>query len=397
MRFLLLPLFLALAACATAPRPGVVAGLAFTAAAEGQGFARGPADPAMGRAATLDDPVRVASVSKLVVAIGVMKLVDQGRLGLDSDLSPLLGWPLRNPAFPDRPVTLAMLLSHTGSVRDHDDQYIVPLGATVRAALDRPGSWDPAHAPGTYFTYANMNFPVIASAIERATGERFDRWMRREVLEPLSIDACYNWATCSDPAIARAIVLTQGGKSVRDDLHGVRPACPVFTRDGDPCNLTTWKPGDNGALFAPQGGLRISVRGLARIGRLLLNEGELDGVRLLSPASVRTLLANRWQYDGTNGETERGFYCAFGLATQSLATPHPGCRDDPVGDRGRWIGHAGEAYGLRSGLWIDPVAKVGIAYVVTGLDADPPGGRSEFKAAEEAAFRETAALLSRAP
>ena len=72
-----------------------------------------------------------------------------------------------------------MLLSHTSSIRDHDDQYAIPLGKTVRAAMADPNSWDAAHGPAQpYFKYANMNFPIVASIIERVTGERFDRWMR---------------------------------------------------------------------------------------------------------------------------------------------------------------------------------------------------------------------------
>ena len=75
---------------------------------------------------------------------------------------------------------------------------------------------------------------MIGSVIERVTGERFDIWMRREVLQPMRIDGCFNWPTCSDSAIARAVMLTQDGQPVRDDLHGKRPACPVFVNKG-PC------------------------------------------------------------------------------------------------------------------------------------------------------------------
>ena len=57
----------------------------------------------------------------------------------------------------------------------------------------------------------------------------------------MKIDACYNWPTCSDSAVARAVVLMQDGKAVRDDLHGKRPDCPVFVKDGDACDLNRWK------------------------------------------------------------------------------------------------------------------------------------------------------------
>jgi CubicO group peptidase (beta-lactamase class C family) len=386
-------------ACATALQsqredPVSEVGVAFDRDREIGNFARGLADPNTRREVTPDDPVRVASISKLVVAVGVMKLVEQGKLALDSDVSAHLGWRLRNPAFPDRPITLRQLLSHTSSVRDHDDQYAIPLGGSVQAVLADSNSWDLKHGPGaSYFTYSNLNFPIIGSIVERVTGERFDIWMRREVLGPMKLDACFNWPTCSDAAIARAVVLTQGGEAVRDDLGGKRPDCPVFVKEGETCDLSRWRLGENGALFAPQGGLRISMRNLARVGRMLLNGGMLDGVRILSPQSVEMMLTPMWRFNGSNGATDHGFYCAYGLATQLIPTRVRGCSDDAAGDRVRRVGHAGDAYGLRSGLWLDRARGTGVAYFVTGLSDDPPRGRSAYRAAEEAAFRRTLGLI----
>jgi CubicO group peptidase (beta-lactamase class C family) len=393
-------LALTLSACATVPEaapeiPLSQVGVAFDRNGNVGSFSEGVADPATGRAATPDDPVRVASISKLVVAVGVMKLVEQGRLGLDDDVSPRLGWTLRNPTFPDRPITLRQLLSHTSSVRDFEDQYAIPLGNSVQAVMAVPTSWDLKHGPGDrYFTYSNLNFPIVASIVERVTGERFDLWMRREVIEPMKLDACYNWPTCSDAKIARAVVLTQGGKPVRDDLAGKRPDCPVFVDKG-PCDLGRWKLGENGALFAPQGGLRISMNDLARVGRMLLGGGMLDGVRILSMQSVEAMLTPAWRFDGHNGNTDKGFYCAYGLAVQLLPARTTGCRDDPAGDGIFRVGHAGDAYGLRSGLWIDRLQGTGVAYFVSGLSDDPPRGRSAYRAAEEAALRKSLQLAGK--
>ncbi|MEO7654104.1 MAG: serine hydrolase [Sphingomicrobium sp.] len=399
MRTLLLFAAFALAGCATlrpveAP-PVAEVGIAFTTAGEVGTFAAGLADPKAGRAITPDDPARVASVSKLVVAIGVMQLVEAAKLDLDTDVSTYLGWRLRNPAFPDRPISLRQLLSHTSSIRDHYDQYAIPLGETVQAAMADPTSWDSAHGPGdNYFAYSNMNFPIIASVIEVVTQERFDGVMRRDVLDPMGVDACFNWPWCSDSAVARAVVLMRDGEVIRDDLGGKRPDCPVFVRDGVACDIpATWRPGLNGALFSPQGGLRISVRGLARVGRMLLGRGTLDGKRILSPQSVDTLLTQVWRFDGNNGVTDK-FYCSYGLATQQLAAGRKGCADDP-GTRGLvLIGHAGEAYGLRSGLWIDSSNGRGIAYFLTG-QPDSTSGNAVMTRAETAAFRRALALLPR--
>ena len=401
MRWLALLIGLMLAGCATVPRSRPMhteVGVAFDRNGDLASFADGIADPRSGRRVTIDDPVRVASVSKMVAAIGVMRLVDEGKLDLNRDVSDYLGWPLRNPNFPDRPITLAMLLAHTSSIREHDDNYVIPLGGTLREALADPRNWDAKHGPGdNYFAYVNFNYPVIGSVIEKVTGERFDLWMHREVLVPMGLDACFNWPTCSDAAVARAVELDDpSGKPQKDDLHGLRPGCPVLVSDGAPCDLKQWRLGENGSLFAPQGGLRISARGLARIGRMLLDGGTLDGVKILSPRAVDTLLAQTWRFDVSNGATEGGFYCSAGNGTHQIPNPQPGCADD-MGTRGAiLVGHAGDAYGLKSGLWIDRARGRGIAYFVTGVpDPAPRAPGTAYTSAEVHAFRRAYALLPR--
>ena len=399
MRRLLALLLVPLAACATVtepsePAPSVpYAWATFDRTGLTANGASGLSDRARGRALTIDDPVRVASISKLVVALGVMRMVEQGSLHLDRDVSESLGWTLRNPAFPDRPITLRLLLSHRSSIRDGVD-YAVPLGTDLRTVLADPAAFDAEHEPGAFFRYANLNYPLIASIMERAAGERFDRLMARLVLQPLGLDACFNWTTCSDAAVARAVVLYEpDGSVIRDDLGGRRPACPVLAPEGVPCELDAYPLGSNGALFSPQGGLRASVRDLAVIGRLLLNRGRHNDTRFLGEASLDALLAPVWRYNGSNGDNEGGFYCAYGLATQSLPVAQPGCRDDLFGDGRAVIGHAGDAYGVRSGLWIDPRRGVGIAFFATGNGDDPPRGRSAYRAIEEELARHLGSQL----
>mgnify|MGYP003582677395 CR=1 FL=1 len=353
----------------------------------------GKADLATGRNVTADDPVRVASISKLVTAIGVMRLVEAGTLDLDADVSTYLGWPLRHPRFPATKITLRLLLSHQSSLTDAAGYYATPLGEPLKTILDDPKAWDDAHAPGTHFRYTNLNFPLVAMAMENATGERFDLLMRRLLIDPLRLDACFNWESCDSATAARAVVLYRDGQPVRDDNRAGKPACAVVVGDGAACDLARWKPGENGALFSPQGGLRISANGLAKIGRLLLNRGEVDGVRLLQPASVAALLGPQWTFDGRNGVTHEedtgsgqanAFFCRYGLAVQTLATPVAGCGDDPFGDGIARAGHAGDAYGLRSGLWVDLHAGTGVAYFATDTGSSPAGARSAFSGIEEA-------------
>jgi CubicO group peptidase (beta-lactamase class C family) len=355
--------------------------------------ASGLADVAAGRRINAGDPVRVASISKLVTALGVMRLVDDGKLDLDADVSDLLGWSLRHPVHPQQAITLRLLLSHRSSLTDAAGYYAVPLDGRLRDILEDPRAWDAEHAPGTYFRYANLNFPLVAAVMERATGERFDRLMQTLVLRPLGVAACFNWDACDDASAARAVVLYDADrKPVRDDHHGRKPACAVNPASNGDCDLSRWRAGSNGALFSPQGGLRISANGLARIGQLLLGDGSVDGVRVLKPDSVRTLLQPVWTYapgngmtyeEDDSGQSKRGFICRYGLATQTLATRGADCRDDPFGDGVGRVGHAGAAYGLLSGLWVDRDAGTGVAYFATGVPDAPTGAHSAFSAIEE--------------
>ena len=384
-RIALLLLALVVAAPLRAAPPAAVV-VAFSRTAVKPLLAVGEADRASHHAVTADDPVRVASISKLVTTLGVLRLVDQHRLSLDRDVSDYLGWRLRHPAFPDRPITLRLLLSHQSGLVDGDDLYLIPLGASLKARLADPRVWDSAHAPGSgWFHYTNLNFPVVASVMEAATGERFDRLMRHLVLRPLRLDACFNWQGCSAGAMARGVVLYRAsGEVAKDDAASRPPACPVLAPPGDPCDLSAYRPGDNGALFSPQGGLRIAMNDLARIGQLLARRGR----GLLSPHAFAEMTRPQWRFDGHNGLGESGepdgFFCAYGLGLHLIGGGGPGCRDALFGPGQRRLGHSGSAYGLRSGLWVDPRSGRGLAFFTTAVADDDAGRATAFTHAEEA-------------
>lgn len=343
--------------------------------------AAGLADPVRGRVVTPDDPVRIASVSKLVVALGVLRLVEAGKLDLDRDISDYLGWQLRHPAYPTRSVTLAQLLGHRAGLADNVD-YALPLGADLESVLNDPAAWDSARPPGGDFAYANLNYPVVAAVIEAVTAERFDVAMQHLVFRPLGLDACFNWPTCSDAAVARAVVLYGAdGRVQRDDLGGKRPDCPVVPASDGSCDLSAYRLARHGAAFSPQGGLRISANGLARIGVMLLRHGN----GFVQPENLARLQAMQ-RVHPKSGEGTGGFFCEYGTAMHSTGGPalaDPTCRDDLFGDGRLRLGHSGDAYGLRSGLWFDLERGEGIAYFVTQVPEGQKGTRSAYSAAEE--------------
>ena len=348
------------AAAAQVIRPAVVR-VDFTRRALGPVLVSGDAGVA-GRLVTIDDPARVASISKLVVALAAMRLVEAGKLDLDRDVGSYLGWKVRNPAFPDMPITLRQLLSHRAGLTDGID-YIVPLDGDLSDVLANPKAWDGAHPPASYFQYANINSPLIAAALEGATGERFDRLMARLVLEPLKLDACYNWgAGCSDGRRAQAVTLLRpNGDLARDvALTGADP-CPVLAASDGSCDIDkSYRLARNGSAFSPQGGLRISARDLAKIGQVLLN----DGRPLLLPKTFAEMIGPVWTFDGSNGADEDGYFKAYGLGIHWL--------DDGKG--GQWIGHVGEAYSLRAGFWVNRKTGKGFVRYVTMVDEFAPVG-----------------------
>ena len=65
-----------------------------------------------------NDLFRIASISKSFSATSIMQLVEAGKLSLDADMSDLVGFKIRNPKYPDVPITLRMCLSHTSSIND---------------------------------------------------------------------------------------------------------------------------------------------------------------------------------------------------------------------------------------------------------------------------------------
>lgn len=340
--------------------------------------ASGVADRADGRQLTVGDPVRVASISKLLVTLGVMRLVEQRRLNLDEDVSHYLGWRFRNPSYGDRPISLRLLLSHRSSLIDASDDSPIAISKGLRARLRKRAAYDGSHAPGAFFKYANLNFVVVAAIMEGATGERFDRLMNDLVMKPLRLNACFGWQACSAKQLAAGITLYGVDGRVRaDDPVGTKSTCANASARAI-CPIIRYRLRRDAARFSPQGGLRISMEDLARIGQPFLNNGRVQGLQFLSKASMNEMIGPQWNFNGTNGDTSNAFFCSYGLGVQSIPSDFPGCRDELFKDRRPAIGHPGEAYGLVSGLWVDRSAGKGIAFFSANESGDRRQVNSSF-------------------
>ena len=384
----LIALIAAPAAAQDAPPPATVV-VAFDRETITPLIVEGLANKETGRPVESNDPVRIASISKLIMALTALRLMDEGKLDLNRDVSDYLGWKLRSPYHPDAPITLTHLLMHRAGLSDSAG-YIIPLGDSLEAKLDDPAAWRDVGPPGkAAFEYANLGSPIVATALEAASGERYDRLVERLVFKPLGVKACLNWLGCGPDLEARAVTLYRHtGEVAADGPDRLPPVCTIPVLEGAECRINNYVPGTNASIFSPQGGVRIGMVDLAKIGQQMLLLPTNN--RFLSDRAQAQWLGSMFAAMDlqTPGEPVPDF-CDYGLAFYVLGGDKP-CTDDLFGDGTARLGHGGEAYGLRSGLWFDLAGGTGFAYFTTAVP--PPSGPVETAAADP---RETA-LMKRA-
>lgn len=354
------------------------------------------------RPATPDSLYRIASISKLVTTLGLMRLIEERRVALDADVSDYLGFRLRNPHFSGQAITLRSLLLHTSSLRD-EGGYFWPASTALKEAIG-PAMWSKQAAPGGYYSYCNLGFGVIGTVMEAVTGERFDRLMTRLVLAPLGLQAGYNPSELPPAALVRLATIYRkravDSETWQPDGPWIAQVDDVGTRaPSPPPSLEAYRPGSNATPFSPTGGLRISARDLGVLMRFLSSGGVHDGKRLLQAATLDTMFARHWAYDGVGGN---GNPLGSILSPRGLGNAHypdrPGLWLAPGFDA---VGHLGDAYGLRSVFAVDRRRGDGIVVLCGGTAFDPAGapGRSTALARYEervVALLHRRAILGRA-
>jgi CubicO group peptidase (beta-lactamase class C family) len=216
--------------------------------------------------APMDDQTvfRVGSLSKSIIALGVMRLADQGKLDVDRPLREILPGLIDNPWEHVAPVTLAQCMEHTAGLDDirfneifTDDEQL-----SVRETLRlNPRSRKVRWQPGTRHGYSNVGYTIAARAIEVASGEPFDVYLRREILAPLGItDADFSRTTVLAPRLATGYMDSETPEPFRPFAH--RPSAAFLTSASDLAKVVHfWLARGEG--YPPI----VSHAGLARIER----------------------------------------------------------------------------------------------------------------------------------
>jgi CubicO group peptidase (beta-lactamase class C family) len=307
---------------------------------------------------------RVASISKTVTTTALMKLYEKKSFKLDDDISPYLGFKVVNPYFPDKVVTFRMLMSHTSSLLDGEaydkflmDTYQQNPPPPLKKLLLEGGEyyskslWN-NREPGTYFSYCNLNFGIMGTLIEKISGKRFDIFIKENITGPLGIQGNFN--VCNIKNINKLATLYRNSEPQTDNFKGLTPN----QRD-----LTEYKIGDNGIIYGPQGGFRISALDLSKFMTMLMNDGEYRGIRILDSTTIALMHSCQWKYNGTNGDNENNLLNEWGLGFHLITNTE---NADVVIKNLQMIGHTGEAYGLLSSMFFDKASQFGFVFMING-------------------------------
>jgi len=294
-----------------------------------------------GDAVTEDTLFQVGSISKMIANIGLMQLLDEHEIALDDEIGDVLGYPVRHPAYPNTPVTLRQLMTHTAALRDSGD-YQHALNGQPRPLSDLFGkraqwTFDEETEPGMLRAYSNFGGGLIGSLIEKLSGQTLDAYMQQNVFEPLGITAAYQAGLLPEELPAADMYRMpdkQLAKRLREDLS-------VLTQ-----------PDAQTHYWLTAGKLIISAPDLAKLLIVLCDGGECGGTQLLRYQTVKEMTTRQDHRGSVACESGHGLF-------MNIIT------NDQVEGRTMY-GHGGKAYGMLCAAYFDPTDRTGVVMLTNG-------------------------------
>ena len=275
-----------------------------------------------------DTKIRVASLSKTLVGMVIFRLVDMGKIDIERDISDYLGVTVRNPDYPDTPITLKKILTHTSGL--YDGEYKESL-EELQEYLQTPEAYK--EKPGDVFRYNNFAFGVAGTICECVTGKSLNNLAKEFFFTPMGINASYLSGQLGVNNIA----------TVYNSKGEVGISAEKLARVRTDNNKT----GRYMMLYA--GGLTISACDLAKLLTVLINDGMYGGKQLLSPESVTQMNTPQLLYNSSQCMPVKK---KAGLYNQEYM-----------------YYHTGSAYGVYSLYVYNPDTKIGVVVVSTGAAA----------------------------
>jgi CubicO group peptidase (beta-lactamase class C family) len=316
---------------------------------------------------------RIYSMTKAVTAVAAMILYEEGKFDLRDPASKYLpefrnvrvqvdpGGQTRPPA---QEITVADLLLHTSGLSHRtSDLYrtakvrsrSIALPQFIANVARTPLMED----PGTRYRYSEGT-TVVGRLVEIWSGKPLDVFMKERVFDRLGMADTSFWVQPGERARLTTVYAVDPG-------GGLRP----YEIEEVPF---TERP----ALLEGAVGLVSTVPDFMRFSQMLLNRGELNGVRILSPKTVDLITSNGLSEPILRA---RGGGMGWGLANVNVVVDPTGMKDSPnVGEYG-WDGSAGTIF------WIDPKDETVIVLMTQSVPANPDSLRQRFKALVTAAVR----------
>lgn len=287
----------------------------------------GMADNTAGRALKRDDIFRIASQTKAITATAIMMLWEEGKFRLDDPISKYL------PEFKDaqvldtlyengtyktipanKPITIRHLITHTSGIgygfidespafkRIYKDAGIIDAftteNITIEANIKKLAKLPLHHHPGEKFTYSE-GLDVLGYFIEKISGMPLDEFFRTRIFNPLGMDDTWFYLPESKYSRLVTVQTKQNDTWIKFPITTYDPEYPI-----------------RGAkkFFSGGAGLSSTAKDYALFLQMYLNNGELNGTRLLSRTTVQFILAN--QIGELWGNSGAYYGLAFGVLDQ---------------------------------------------------------------------------------
>lgn len=290
---------------------------------------------------------RCASVTKLVTGIGLMKMMDEGLLMPDEDISTYLGYTVRNPRYPDTPITLRMLMSHTAGL--NETASYSAKSSRLRDMIDvekkaRANFKDVK--PGTQYAYSNFGAGLTGSIVESVTGMDVSSYMRQSLFAPLDIDAAYHISQIENTDDVTA-TYKKNGKLYAAPSYMLRQEYIPEALPDEHYRVTV-------------GSLLIRPRDLMKLGIAICGDGTVGGVRVLSEKALAMM--RQEQSPDTTGITADSPYTFFTI------------RQDTLLEGKRVYGHQGTDEGVICNLYVEPESQMVIVVMSNGCNTTREDG-----------------------
>lgn len=293
----------------------------------------------------------IASITKPIVAMGAMLLIERGQLTLNDRVTDYI------PEFGKKGkygTTIRNLLTHTSGLPDMlpNNAELRKQNAPLSTFVSETCAITPDFPPGRSVQYQSMGIAVLAAIMEQITGLSCAEFLKREFFEPLGMhdtslgapDAWFTGAQPNEPRIAQIRVPAE------------QAAAPTWN-----WNSRYWRQ-----LGAPWGGLLTTPLDLGQFAQLMLNHGKSADRQIVSSSSVVAATTNQLAAMKEVPDEERRFR-PWGLGWRLQWANHANSFGDLVGSN--TYGHWGATGTV---LWIDPDSD-SFALILTTQPLDPSG------------------------